>query len=135
MMTSLLAQLLNMILDRKVDIDLTGVPGEHITDIKHGMFRDVEKCLGIFGEVVSRLPEDSVVHCAVDNILDFWNYQQPHKNGFTLAFSALDRLVRARGKVHTKLVLTCAPNGGQLGYGYWGLPQSEKHIVDVDRPF
>ena len=65
MMTSLLAQLLNMILDRKVDIDLTELDTKLIKD---GTFSELFIASFFFAYVVRRLPKGSVVHCAVDNL-------------------------------------------------------------------
>lgn len=130
MTTSLSAQLLKMVLDRKVDIDLTRVEAELIKD---GTFSEVLLASAFFAYVVSQLPEGSVVHCAVDNFLDYWNDKQPYDNDFEFVFSQLLRIVQAGEKVHTKLLLTCKTNGGQLD-SLWGTKDKEKHVVDVDHP-
>lgn len=128
MMTSLSAQLLKMVLDRKVDIDLTRVEAELIKD---GTFSEVLLASSFFAYVVSQLPEGSVVHCAVDNFLDYWNDKQPYDNDFEFVFSQLLRIVQAGEKVHIKLLLTCTTNGGQLD-SLWATRGKEKHVVDVD---
>jgi hypothetical protein len=129
-MTGLLAQLLKMVLDRKVDIDLTKLDTKLIKD---GTFSEVFIASFFFAYVVRRIPKGSVVHCAVVNFMDYWNDKQPDDGDFEFVFSLLLRDVFACEKVHIKLLLICTTNGGQLG-SLWATRGKGKHVVDVDHP-
>ena len=133
LMRSLLAQLLKRIVDQQLVVDLKDISDYHLRNAMKG---EIDGLLYVFEGVIERLPEESIIHCVVDNIEQYYIPGLQQSCGAGLVIPTLKRAPTSK-KVFKKLVFTTGPDCSIFdpwSKHYFVVPWNEIHGLDVDRP-